>query len=148
MLVRQCELPAMKEDPLQMIMFPNTDPKPNEEEEKIRWTVEGLQVSLENDSCYCRKVTDNSGRYVGFAVWTLDPSSTETGHKTKPTQRRESWNPASLDVRAWIEVSNHLREERQRVLNGQQNIWSTSTTIPIQSRSKSCARIKHDISGT
>ncbi|OBT63801.1 hypothetical protein VE03_06933 [Pseudogymnoascus sp. 23342-1-I1] len=127
MLVRQCEFPAMRGDPLQMIMFPNADPKPNEEEEEIQWAIEHLQESLENDSCYFRKVIDNSGRYAGFAVWTLDPNSTKTGHKTKQTQRRESWNPASLDVRAWIEVSKHLRDERQIVLNGQQNIWRLNT---------------------
>ncbi|KFY06559.1 hypothetical protein V492_07952 [Pseudogymnoascus sp. VKM F-4246] len=127
MLVRQCEFPAMRRDPLRMIMFPNADPKPEEEEKERRWEIEHLQESLENDSCYFRKVTDSSGCYVGFAIWTLDPRSTVTGHKTKPTQRRESWNPASLDVKAWIEVSKSLRKERQRVLNGQQNIWRLNT---------------------
>jgi hypothetical protein len=112
-----------------MIMFPNADPNPEEEEEEIRWSIEGLQKSLEEDSCYFRKVTDSSGCYAGFAIWTLDPSSTETGHKTKSTLRRESWNPASLDVRAWMEVSKRLRDERQRALHGQQNIWSKSDTI-------------------
>lgn len=127
-LVRQCEFPAMRRDPLRMIMFPSADPNPNEEEEEIRWEIEGLQRSLEKDSCYFRKVTDISGCYAGFAIWTLDPSSTETGHKTKSAQKLESWNPASLDVRAWIEVSRRLRDERQMVLNGQQNIWSKSAT--------------------
>lgn len=148
MLVRQCEFPAMKRDPLQRLMFPNADPSPEEEEEQIRWTIEGLEESLEKDSCYFRKVTDSSGCYAGFAVWTLDPSSAETGHKTKQTQRREPWNPASLDVRAWIEVSKHLRDERQRVLNGQENIWSKPSSSLMQRRSKSCARIKHYIGGT
>ncbi|OBT73412.1 hypothetical protein VF21_08108 [Pseudogymnoascus sp. 05NY08] len=114
----------MRRDPLKMIMFPNADPSPEEEEEETRWSIEFLQESLEKDSCYFRKVTDSSGCYAGFAIWTLDPSSTVTGHKTKSTQKRESWNPVSLDVRAWIEVSKRLREERQRALNGQQNIWN------------------------
>ncbi|OBT57874.1 hypothetical protein VE04_02095 [Pseudogymnoascus sp. 24MN13] len=118
----------MSRDPLKMIMFPNTDPSPEEEEEETRWSIEYLQESLQNDSCYFRKVTDSSGCYAGFAIWTLDPSSTVTGHKIKSTQkRRESWNPASLDVRAWIEVSNLLREERQRVLNDQHNIWTVAS---------------------
>lgn len=132
MLVRRCQFPAMRRDPLKMIMFPNANPSPKEEEEGIRWTIEGLQESLGKNSCYFRKVTDNPGCYAGFAVWTLDPSSTETGHKKKPTQRRESWNPASLDVKAWIEVSKHLREERQRVLNGPQNVWSKSAAMIMQ----------------
>ncbi|KFY36697.1 hypothetical protein V495_07671 [Pseudogymnoascus sp. VKM F-4514 (FW-929)] len=110
-----------------MIMFPNGDPSPKEKEEEIRWSIEGLQKSLEKDSCYFRKVTDSSGCYAGFAIWTLDPSSTETGHKTKSTLKRESWNPASLDVRAWMEVSKRLRDERQRALYGQHNIWRLNT---------------------
>lgn len=133
-LRRQCEFPAMRRDPLQMIMFPNADPNPKEEEEEIRWSIEGLQKSLEKDSCYFRKVTDSSGCYAGFAIWTLDPSSTETGHKTKSTLKRESWNPASLDVRAWMEVSKRLRDERQRALYGQQNIWSKSNTIFVEKK--------------
>lgn len=148
MLVRQCEFPAMRRDPLKMNMFPNADPNPEEEEEEIRWAIEHLQESLKNDSYYFRKVTDSSGCCAGFAIWTLDPTSTVTGHKTNSTQKRISWNPASLDVRAWIDVSKHLREERQRALNGQQNIWSKSTTISIQNRSKSCVRIKYDIGDT
>ena len=129
-------------------MFPGADPNPDEEEEEIRWEIEGLQRSLEKDSCYFRKVTDSSGCYAGFAIWTLDPSSTETGHKTKSSQKLELWNPASLDVRAWIEISKRQRDERQRVLNGQQNIWSTSAIIPIQNQSKCFVRIKYNISGT
>ncbi|KFY84560.1 hypothetical protein V500_09205 [Pseudogymnoascus sp. VKM F-4518 (FW-2643)] len=117
----------MRRDPLRMIMFPGADPNPNEEEEEIRWEIEGLQRSLKKDSCYFRKVTDSAGCYAGFAIWTLDPSSTETGHKTKSAQKLESWNPASLDVRAWIEVSKRLRDERQTVLNVQQNIWRLNT---------------------
>ena len=33
-----------------MTMFPNANPNADEEEEEIKWTVEGLQESLENDS--------------------------------------------------------------------------------------------------
>lgn len=66
MLVRQCEFPAMRRDPLQMIMFPNADPNPKEEEEEIRWTIESLQESLGKDSCYFRKVTDCSGCFAGL----------------------------------------------------------------------------------
>lgn len=131
-LVHHCEFPATRRNPLQMIMFPNADPNPKEEEEEIRWTIEGLQESLGNELCYFRKVADISRCYAGFAIWTLDPSSTLTGHNTKPAQKRESWNPESLDAGAWIEVSKRLREDRQRVLNGQHSIWSKFATIPIQ----------------
>ncbi|ELR08216.1 hypothetical protein VC83_08022 [Pseudogymnoascus destructans] len=127
MLVRQCEFPAMRRDPLQMTMFPNANPNPDEEEEEIRWTVEGLQESLENDSCCFRKVTVGSDCYAGFAVWTLESSSGKTRRKANSNERRESWNPASLDVRAWNQVSKRLREERQKVLDGKQNIWRLNT---------------------
>lgn len=100
-LVRQCEFPAMRRDPLRMIMFPNADDyTQEEEEEEIRWAVEGLQESLENESCYFRKVTFGSGCYIGFAVWTLESGSEGTSRKATSNKRRESWNPASLDVRA------------------------------------------------
>lgn len=143
MLVRQCEFPAMRRDPLQMAMFPKADPDPEEEEEEIRWTIEGLQESLqeslEGDSYYFRKVTTvGSGCYVGFAVWTFESSSRETRYKVKSKERRESWNPASLDVTAWNQVSKHLREERQRVLYGHQNIWSESIAIPVLEELSSC----------
>jgi hypothetical protein len=110
MLVRQCEFPAMRRDPLQTIMFPNSDAKTYEEEEEaIRWTVEGLQESLENESCYFRKVIFGPGCNVGFAIWTLE--SGNQGTKQTPTlnKMRESWNPVSLDVRAWNQVSERLR---------------------------------------
>jgi hypothetical protein len=113
-------------------MFPKADANTyEEEEEEIRWTVEGLQESLENESCYFRKVTFDSGCYVGFAVWTLEFGSERTRPKTTSNKRRESWNPVSLDVGAWNEVSKRLREERLKVLQGQQNIWSKSPTIPV-----------------
>jgi hypothetical protein len=131
MLVRQCEFPAMRRDPLQMTMFPNANPNFDEEEEEIRWTVEGLQESLENDSGCFRKVTVGCDCYAGFAVWTLESSSGKTRRKANSNERRESWNPASLDVRAWNQVSKRLREERQKVLDGKQNIWSKSATIPV-----------------
>ncbi|KFY03767.1 hypothetical protein O988_01246 [Pseudogymnoascus sp. VKM F-3808] len=61
-----------------MTMFPNANPNADEEEEEIKWTVEGLQESLENDSSWFRKVTVGSDCYAGFAVWTLQSSSGKT----------------------------------------------------------------------
>jgi hypothetical protein len=130
MLIRQCEFPAMRRDPLRKIMFPKADANTYEEaEEEVRWTVEGLHESLEKESCYFRKVTSGSGCYVGFAVWTLDSGSEGTTRRATSNKSRESWNPMSLDVGAWNEVSKRLREERLKVLHGQHNIWSRSPTI-------------------
>lgn len=133
-LVRQCQFPAMRQDPLRKIMFSKSNGE-KEEEEEIKWTIEGLEESLENKSCYFRQVTYGSD-CVGFAVWTLEPSGDRATRrqKSKPTplKKRESWNPAGLDVEAWNQVSMRLREERQRVLLlDQQKIWSKSTSVPV-----------------
>lgn len=135
-LVRQCQFPAMRQDPLRKIMFPNLDSETygqKEEEEEIVWTIEGLQESLQNKSCHFRQVTYGSD-CVGFAVWTLESSGDRATRrqKSKPTplEKRESWIPAGLDVEAWNKVSMRLREERQRVLLDQQKIWSKSTSGP------------------
>jgi hypothetical protein len=132
MLIRQCEFPAMRRDPLRKIMFPKANANTSEEdEEEVRWTIEGLQESLENESCYFRKVTFGSGCYAGFAVWSLDSGGEGTTQKATSNKRRESWNPVSLDVRAWNEISKRLREERLKALHGQQNIWSGFPIIPV-----------------
>jgi hypothetical protein len=133
-MVRQCQFPAMRQDPLRRIMFPKSnsgsyrEEEEEEEEEEIKWTIEGLEESLENESCYFRQVTYGSS-CVGFAIWTLESSGRATKQKPTPLKKRNSWNPAGLNVEAWNQVSMRLREERQRVLLGQQNIWSKSTSI-------------------
>lgn len=127
MLIRHCEFPAMRRDPLQRIMFPKTGTSAKEEEEEeIRWRVEGLEESLAKESCYFRKVTTESGGYAGFAMWTLESDREGLKLKTESRMKRESWNPALLDVTAWKEISQRLRQERQSVLQGQQNIFRKS----------------------
>lgn len=128
-LIRQCQSPAMRQDPLRKIMFPEANADSYEKKEEIRRTVEGLKESLENKSCYFRKVTFGSS-YVGFAIWTLESSGEGTRQKATSDKRHKSWNPAALDVEAWNQVSRRLREERLRVLDGQQNIWSKSVITP------------------
>lgn len=131
-LIRQCEFPAMRNDPLRKIMFLNEETNTQgENEEIIRWTAEGLQESLKKELCYFRKVTSSSGSYVGFAIWTLEASSEITRPRAMLDKRRESWNPVSLDVGAWLEVSKNLREERLRILHGKRNIWSKPPSIPV-----------------
>jgi hypothetical protein len=92
MLVRQCEFPEMRRDPLQTIMFPNADVQTCEEEgQAIKWTAEGLQESLENESCYFRKVIFGPGCYVGFAIWTsMESGSRGTKQIITLNKRRES----------------------------------------------------------
>jgi hypothetical protein len=129
-LVRHCQFPAMRHDPLRAIMFPQANSesyKEENEEEEIKWTIQGLKESLESGSCYIRKVTYNS-TCVGYAIWTLEPDGKPTRQKADPSQQHKSWNPRGLDVNAWHLVSNRLREERQRILQGKKDILSKSAS--------------------
>jgi hypothetical protein len=55
----------MRQDPLQKIIFPEETARSYEEEEEIRWIVEGLKESLQNKSFYFHKVTFGSS-YIGL----------------------------------------------------------------------------------
>ncbi|KAG9683759.1 hypothetical protein KCU99_g10041, partial [Aureobasidium melanogenum] len=120
-LVRCCQFPAMREDPLRKIMFPQAGSEAYEEEEEIEWIITGLRDSLANKSCYIRKVTGEAG-CVGYAIWTLESGNGPTTQKAISKERKASQNPKALDTEAWFQVSKHLRKERQRVLHGQQII--------------------------
>jgi len=101
MLVRRCNIPAMQQNPLTKIMFPKANSDSGEEQEaKIRWTIESLRRDLENESCYFRKVTID-GRCVVFALWSLEFGSEGMKQKAAVSseKKRESWVPASLDVK-------------------------------------------------
>lgn len=109
-------------------MFPEANSKSYNEEEEIEWTIEGLEESLENKSCYIRKVIHDSN-CVGYAIWTLETDGKKTRQKTTPAKQRESWNPKGLDFNAWHLVSARLREERQRVLQDKKDILSKSASV-------------------
>jgi len=131
-LVRSCQYPAMRHDLLRTIMFPQANSElytEENKEEEIKWTIEGLQESLENPSCYLRKVTYGS-ECVGYAIWTLESNGKPTRQKEKPAKQRESWNPKALDVGAWHHISDRLRKERERVLQNQTDVLSKSASSP------------------
>jgi hypothetical protein len=128
-LVRYCQFPAMRYDLLRAIMFPDAISESYKEknvEEEINWTIEGLKESLENESCYLRKVTCGSS-YVGYAIWTLESNGKPARQKATLAKQRESWNPKALDVNAWHRISDRLREERKRVLQNQIDVLSKFT---------------------
>lgn len=132
-LVRYCQFPAMRQDPLRAIMFPTATSElytEEDKEEEIKWTIEGLRQSLENKSCYLHKVTYGS-KYVGYAIWTLESDGKTKRQRATATERRESWNPKALDVEAWHDISDRLRKERQRILQDQTDILSKSVSNPI-----------------
>ena len=132
-LVRDCQYPAMQHDTLRAIMFPQANSElytKEDKEEEIKWTIEGLEESLESPSCYLRKVTYGS-ESAGYAIWTLESSDGPTRQKERPAKQRESWNPKALDVEAWHHISDRLRDERQRVLQNRTDILSKSTRHPV-----------------
>jgi hypothetical protein len=126
-LVRYCQFPAMRHDPLRAIMFPKANSEPYNEEEEIKWTIEGLEESLGNKSCYIRKVTYQSIR-VGCAIWTMETDGNKIRQRTTLTKQRESWYLKGLDVDAWHLIPSRLREEHRRVLQNQKDILSKSAS--------------------
>jgi hypothetical protein len=127
-LVHHCQFPAMRHDSLRAIMFPEANSESYNQEEEIKWTIEGLEESLQNKSCYIRKVTHDSN-CVGYAIWTLETDGKTTRQRTTTAKQRESWNPKGLDLDAWHLTSIRLREERQRVLQDKKDILSKSASF-------------------
>ncbi|KAJ6024006.1 acyl-CoA N-acyltransferase [Penicillium herquei] len=118
-LVRECEFPAMQDNPLQLIMFPRSQPETWEAE--IRWMINNLQDTLALERSTSRKVCTEDGIFVGFASWTIHNTGTP---RTRSTGKKDmNTNPNTLDVKAWLEVSKMLRLERERVLQDRDNIW-------------------------
>lgn len=133
-LVRNCDYPAMRQNPLQLIMFPNTNSET--EEEEIKWHTIGFQETFQNThSAFFRKVCLKDGTPVGFALWTLDrsrlPAYKRGKEKIVKPLEHSSWLPSSLDVHSWRAVSKMLRAERERILEGRNNIWRKC--IPLRS---------------
>jgi hypothetical protein len=129
-LVRYCQFPAMRHDPLRAIMFPESNSESynaEDEEEEIKWTIEGLKESLEDKSCFIRKVTYDSG-CVGYAIWTIESNGSTPRQKMTPAKRHESWHPKAMDVNAWHLISDRLRDERQRVLQDKEDILRKSAS--------------------
>lgn len=124
-LVRNCDFPAMRDNPLHLLMFPHST-KATEEVE-IKWSIEGLRQTLNTKSVVFRKVCLPDRTPVGFAGWSLDQTKTSDEDKLmeKPTKatKQDQEYPETLDVRTWIEVSKLLRAEKMRVLKGHKNIW-------------------------
>lgn len=71
-LVRECDFPAMRQNPLHLLMFPSSTQET--EEEEIQWTIEGLRETLQARSADFRKVCLEDGTPVGFAGWSLEQS--------------------------------------------------------------------------
>ncbi|KAJ5549315.1 acyl-CoA N-acyltransferase [Penicillium frequentans] len=131
LLVRNCDFPAMQNNPLHLTMFPNSCQ--GTEEEELKWSIEALRKSILARPAWFRKVCLEDGTPVGFAGWNLEQTTTMGGNsnndvskeRKKPNDfpNRDYWHPNTLDVEAWMRVSRLLREERIRVLCNRKDIW-------------------------
>lgn len=137
-LVRYCDYPAMRDNPLRLCMFPRSRTSLPEEERK--WLADVLKKSLASPRMVFRKVCTKDGQPVGFAGWTIPYSTSESHVKSdgggdKQGNRGEQRGhrnelPRSLDVETWMEVSKKRLEERRRVLRGREDIWRESPHQP------------------
>lgn len=135
-LVRYCDHPAMQDNPLNLIMFPNSSPKTKEEE--ITWHVSSFRETFENiPEAHFRQVRTNDGSPAGLALWTLDQFNP---HPCHPQSNREENKgraveiPGSLDICAWREISKRLALEKRRVLKGLTNVWRKSICTGLRDR--------------
>lgn len=134
-LVRECEFPAMQDNPLHLAIFPHSGPETWEEE--IQWMASNLRHTLETESSNFRKVCTEDGNPVGFAGCTIH-GSRNAGNRNLRVRREGAADPETLDVETWLEVSRLLRAERHRVLNGRENICVRLPLLFSRSHHHSC----------
>ena len=136
-LIRQCEYPAMLEDPLRLLMFPSPNPMMSEGE--ISWRICRLERSLRNSQSIFRKICNSNGIAVGFAGWTVDKevhrdsgTSLDDNKVRLDTDKPENATddpvrlPGGLDVHAWAAVTDQIAKEKQRVLQSLGMAWRKS----------------------
>lgn len=126
-MARECDYPAMKENPLYKLNFPNSDW--NDEEIEIQWMIEGLEQSLSSQEMNFWKVCAENGELMGFAGWTLSPSEV---HQISKDFTEKKFTPAippkSMDFITSREVTKRFAAERKRVFQGRDDIWRTKLT--------------------
>lgn len=127
-LIRKCDHPAMRENPLRLIMFPSSSAE--HEMEELEWRIADLRADLEANVLEFWKVSQGSGPPLGFAGWSLEnPTSQNVLHAVTVQERRRCWLPSHLNVGAWFDASAKLQAEKSRVLRGRNNIWRKSYDI-------------------
>ena len=136
-LIRECDFPAMLDNPLRLLMFPSSNSMTSEEE--ILWKINGLKESLQSPEVIFRKVCKSDGTAVGFAGWTIDKGfkrdrEVPTGDnkeylvEVKPKKAKDSRAklPRSLDIYTWAAVSEQFATEKQRVFQSLEMVWRKS----------------------
>ena len=145
LLVRKCDFPAMRNNPLHLLMFPHSTDET--EEVEIKWLIEGLRQTLKTKSAGFRKVCLQDGTPVGFAGWSLEQTTTSDEDKLmeepKDTNQDQkyNWHPETLDVYTWIQVSKLLRAEKMRVFQDRKNIWRKFDDLICQTGSSKLQQV-------
>ena len=132
-LIRQCEFPANRDDPLRLVMFPSSDATTQDEE--MWWDIECLKRTVDENTMYLRKICLEDGSPVGFAGWSLEcpfpvRPHIAVGYETKRTDgqgKPRNWHPSHLDIDSWLQLSALFRKEKKRVLQDRTNIWRELT---------------------
>ena len=133
-LIRECDFPAMIDNPLRLLMFPSSDPVTSEEE--ILWKIDGLKKSLQSPEIIFRKVCKSDGTAVGFAGWRIDkgfkkdgevPAGNSKEHLVEVNPKKAKDNlaklPSRLDVHTWAAVSEQFAIEKRRLLQSLGTVW-------------------------
>ncbi|KAJ5831795.1 acyl-CoA N-acyltransferase [Penicillium riverlandense] len=121
-LIRECDFPAMLDNPIRLTMFPHSGPETQEDE--IRWMTCNFKHSLEEDSSNFRKICTEDGTPVGFAGYAVLNNTVQNKIQKGQVELHSNPEPETLDKDTWSEVSKMLMAEQNRVIHGQENIWS------------------------
>jgi hypothetical protein len=135
MIIRKVDYPAHQDTPLYRIMFPcsNTSKQEEQLEEEIRWMVDGIIDTINNQSSNLLKVCTEDGTPVGVVKWVMGQTTATHNGGKQSTKMEDSagndqvkragvlstsgrWHPGTLDLDAWLDVSSKLRKERESVL--------------------------------
>lgn len=117
-LIQTVEFPAMKNHPVRISMFPNTNKKA--EEEEINYLVDRLRETLKLPGTTYFKTILPDGTpvaLIGFTVWNSekDPKSGALSIVAKK-ENKSYWHPSTTNVAALEELSAKLSEERSKGL--------------------------------
>jgi hypothetical protein len=121
LLVRSIDYPAMQDGPLYRIMF-NAILRDEERENVVKWYIVSMERAFYSGTHLC-KACAIDGTPLGFAGWVLE----NTANCTKPDRLKKSFKegnylPDTLDIAAWLKVSNALMNERKRILSNLDNV--------------------------
>ena len=121
-ITRHVHVPAMRSEPFFQTTFP--DDRIGEEtlEEIIKWYAEMYADAFQNESeKYLKACSSESTMPVGVCGWIIMEHGKSLLQQND--KKKKSWFPSAMDIERWLEVSEALKEERERALEGYNNIY-------------------------